>query len=387
MDEQKKQDLLEESSSRANDPGRETLIVRASRVNIMGNIALAFFKASIGLASNSIAIVLDAVNSGSDALASVITIVASRIAQRPANREHPFGYGRMEYLASTVIAALVLAAGVSSFVEAVKAIVHPNKPRYGTIALVILAASCVTKVVLGLYLRHMGQRAESPALRGSGSDALGDAGISCATLLAAGVFLLYGIDIQAYLAVAIACLIIKSGYELLVEMTSKVLGERADAQLAVDVEHCIRSVEGVRLVNGLVLQDYGPNEVHGSVYLAVDEHMSVADFDEVAREVYQRVLGAHGVYLDAIGPYPVNVRSPEVQRVRAAIGRVVWGHDHVVEVHGLHANIEQRLARFTAVVDFDAADLEGVREGIKAGCEEVLPGWRFNVNVQRDIGD
>ena len=131
---------------------RDKIIVRTSIIGILANAFLAGFKAVIGFTSNSIAIVMDAVNNLSDAASSVITIVGTKLAGKEADRKHPFGYGRIEYLSAMVISMLVLYAGVTAFVESVKKIINPATPDYGTVALVIVAVAVVVKIVLGKYV-------------------------------------------------------------------------------------------------------------------------------------------------------------------------------------------------------------------------------------------
>ncbi|MBO7540584.1 MAG: cation diffusion facilitator family transporter, partial [Bacteroidales bacterium] len=166
---------------------REQVIVRTSVVGILANVALAAFKAFVGFLSNSIAVVLDAVNNLTDALSSVITIVGTKLAGKPADRKHPFGYGRVEYLSTLVIAIIILYAGITAMVESVKKIITPDTPDYSTVSLVIIAVAVVVKVVLGLYVKSTGQRVNSDSLVASGKDALMDSIISLSTLVAAVV--------------------------------------------------------------------------------------------------------------------------------------------------------------------------------------------------------
>ena len=132
---------------------REKVIVRTSVIGILANVALAAFKAAVGLIANSIAVVLDAVNNLTDALSSVITIVGTKLAGKSPDRKHPFGYGRIEYLSTLVIAIIILYAGITAMVESIKKIITPDTPDYSTLSLVIIAVAVVVKVVLGLYVK------------------------------------------------------------------------------------------------------------------------------------------------------------------------------------------------------------------------------------------
>ena len=149
---------------------RDKIIVRTSVVGIVTNVLLAAFKAAVGLAANSIAVVLDAVNNLSDALSSIITIVGTKLSGKLPDKKHPLGYGRIEYLSAMIVAGIVLYAGITAFVESVKKIIRPETPEYGTISLVIIAVAVVVKIVLGRYVKAQGKRVNSGALVASGSD-------------------------------------------------------------------------------------------------------------------------------------------------------------------------------------------------------------------------
>ena len=143
---------------------RSKRIVRTSIIGILANVLLAAFKAVVGLAANSVAIVLDAVNNLSDALSSLITIVGTKLAGKEPDRKHPLGYGRIEYLSAMIISAIVLYAGVTALVESVKKILHPSTPDYSTVALIIVAAAVLVKILLGRYVKGVGEKVDSDSL-------------------------------------------------------------------------------------------------------------------------------------------------------------------------------------------------------------------------------
>ena len=136
---------------------REKIIVKTSIVGIITNVLLATFKAIVGLLSNSIAIILDAVNNLSDALSSVITIIGAKLAGKQPNKKHPLGYGRIEYLSSMLVSALVLYAGITALIESIKKIIHPEEASYSTLTLVILVVAIIVKLVLGKYVKTKGK--------------------------------------------------------------------------------------------------------------------------------------------------------------------------------------------------------------------------------------
>ena len=140
---------------------REKTIVRTSIVGILTNLLLVGFKAFVGLVSNSIAVILDAVNNLSDALSSVVTIIGAKLGAKQPDKKHPLGYGRIEYLSSMIVAALVLYAGITSLVESVKKIIHPEAADYGTISIIIISVAIVVKLILGLYVKKQGKKVKT----------------------------------------------------------------------------------------------------------------------------------------------------------------------------------------------------------------------------------
>ena len=205
---------------------REQIIVRTSYVGIAVNILLAAFKAIVGLASHSIAVVLDAVNNLSDALSSVITILGAKLAGKKPDRKHPLGHGRIEYISAMIVSAIVLYAGITSLVESVKKIIEPDEVSYTTISLVIIGVAVVAKILLGRYVKAKGESVGSGALVASGTDAMSDAILSFAVLVTALVYTFTGISLEAYVGVIISIFIIKAGIEMISDTISLAGGDQ-----------------------------------------------------------------------------------------------------------------------------------------------------------------
>ena len=255
---------------------RERVIVRTSIIGIAANILLVAFKAAVGLAANSIAIVLDAVNNLTDALSSVVTILGAKLANRRPDRDHPLGHGRYEYLSAMVIVAIVLYAGVSSLVESVRKIIEPEVADYSTVTLVIIAAAVIVKIVLGRYVSAKGKQVDSGSLVASGKDALFDAAISTSVLAAALIYLATGVSLEAYVGVLISIVIVKAGIDMLRETLDDILGHRPDAELARGIKHTICADPDVLGAYDLLLDSYGPDLTIGAVHVEVPDTMNAA---------------------------------------------------------------------------------------------------------------
>ena len=370
------------------DADRDVQIVRTSIVGIVANVALAAFKAVFGLLSNSIAIVLDAVNNLSDALSSIITIVGTRIASRRADRKHPYGHGRAEYLTTIVIAVIVLWAGITSLVESVQRIIHPEPATYEVTTLVVVAVAVVAKLVLGRYVKGRGEALGSDSLVASGTDATMDAVISASTLVAAGINMAGGPGLEAPLGAVISLVIIKAGYEILREAIDKVIGERVDADVARAVKDAICSVDGVLGAYDLNLNDYGPQRLQGSVHVEVDEGASARDIDRMAREVQLRVLQRTGVLIHTVGVYSSNAGDHgEVADMRRFVEALVEEDEHVLEAHGLYVDDVAKTVRLDIVVSYAAEDRDAVYQQFVSRLEERFPDHRFLTVLDPDISD
>ena len=347
---------------------RNVVIVRTSILGILANVFLAAFKAVVGITANSIAIVMDAVNNLSDAASSVITIVGTKLAGKEPDRKHPFGYGRIEYLSAMVISLLVLYAGITAFVESVKKIISPDTPDYSAVTLIIVAVAVVVKILLGRYVKSVGEKVNSDSLVNSGEDATLDSVISASTLLAAGIYMVFHISLEAWLGAVIAAVIIKSGIEMLRDTLSKILGERADAQLAQDIKSTVTSYPEISGAYDLVLHNYGPDSYNGSVHIEVPDTLSADDLDKLIRKVTVDVIQKHNVILTAIGVYSINTKDAEAIETRENVRKIVTSNPYVIQMHGFYLDKLEKTIRFDIVVSFDAEDRRQVYQEV---CEKV----------------
>lgn len=366
---------------------RDKTIVRTSIIGIAANVGLAAMKAAIGLLSGSIAIVMDAVNNLSDAASSIITIVGTKLAGREPDRKHPYGYGRVEYLSAMIIAVLVLYAGLTSFTESVKKIISPETPEYTPVMLFIIAAGVAVKVVLGRYVKSVGEKVNSDSLINSGEDATLDSIISASTLVAAVLYMTTKLSLEAWLGAVISVVIIRSGVEMLRDTLSRILGERADAELARGIKKTVCSFPGVSGAYDLVLNDYGPDTYNGSVHIEVPDTFSADDVDELLRNIQVRVYREHHVILSAIGVYAYNTTDPRAIEVREQIRSLVKTNPYILQMHGFHLNEEKKTIRFDVVVSFDAPDRHAVYKELHDKVSEAYPGYTIQMAMDTDFSE
>jgi cation diffusion facilitator family transporter len=366
---------------------RETIIIRTSIIGIIANVLLATFKAVIGLLTNSIAIVLDAVNNISDAGSSLITIIGAKLAAKEPDKKHPFGYGRIEYLSAMVIAIIVLYAGITSLVESVKKIIKPEVPEYGTVSLIIIAVAVLVKIVLGRYVKSVGEKVNSNSLINSGEDATLDSVISASTLVAAIIFMVCKISLEAWLGALISIVIIKSGIEMLKETISKLLGEQNDIELAKEIKKTVMSFSDVAGVYDLVLHNYGPDTWNGSIHIEVPDTYSADKLDELLREIMMKVFSEHHVTLTAIGVYSINTKDEEAIAAKKKVFDIVLPIEHVNQIHGFYFSKEKKKIRFDVVISFDAECRRQVCRNIEESVQKAFPDYELQIAMDTDFSE
>ncbi len=366
---------------------REKKIIQTSVIGIVANILLAGFKAVVGFVSNSVAVTMDALNNVTDATSSIITIVGTKLAGKQPDKKHPFGHGRVEYISALIIAGLVLYAGITALIESVKKIITPEEPNYSMISIIIIAVAVIVKIVLGLYVKKSGENVKSDALINSGKDALFDAVISSATVVAAILYVAFGISVEPYLAGLISIFIIKSGFDMLKETISQLLGERNDIELDKEIKKTVTGFEGVKGAYDLVLNNYGPNSHNGSIHVEVPDTYSAVDIDILLRNIQAKVYEKHGVILTAIGIYSYNTSDEESMELRKMVTEIASKNKYVNGIHGFYYNKEEKTVRFDMIISFDAKDRKKEFEDISKEIVDALPEYKFYINMDTDFSE
>ena len=365
---------------------REKTIVKTSIIGILTNVLLVGFKAFVGLMSNSIAIILDAVNNLSDALSSVVTIIGAKLGAKQPDKKHPLGYGRIEYLSSMIVAALVLYAGITSLVESIKKIIRPEAAEYGTVTLVIISVAIVVKLILGLYVKKQGKKVNSGALVASGSDAMFDAILSASVLASAIVYLIWGVSLEAYVGVVIAGFIIKAGVEMMIETLNDIIGKREESETTKELKQIICEEESVLGAYDVTLFNYGPNRNYGSVHVELPDTLTVDDVDRITRKIQVDVYQKTGVILTGIGVYSYNTSNDEAAQMRNKVQETVLSHEWALQMHGFYADTEKKTARFDVVMSFDVDRKEALETMYKEICG-MYPDYEIVIVPDVDVAD
>ena len=362
---------------------RSKEIIRTSWIGIAANVLLAGFKAAVGLLASSVAIVMDAVNNLNDALSSVITIVGTKLSQRPADRKHPFGFGRVEYFSAIIIAVIVLSAGITSLIESVKKIFNPSEPTYTTLTLVVIVVAIAVKLILGQYVKRKGEQLKSDALIASGSDALFDAIITLATLVSVGVMLLWDFSLDGILGALISIFIIKAGIEMLASPINELLGTSISAELTNQIKREVSEFEGVHGVYDLILHNYGPDIQIGSLHINVYDTMSAHEIHGLTRKITMQMIERHNIVM-TVGVYAIATGENRRAELQTKVMQMLAAHPEIVQVHGFYYSEKDNMLSVDVVPDVYVHDDMALIGKLSAEIQPLVPGMQVIIVVDHN---
>ena len=357
---------------------RNRQIIRVSIVGVLANVLLAVFKAVVGLAAGAIAIVMDAVNNLSDALSSVITIVGTKLSERPADREHPFGHGRVEYFSAIVISLIVISAGVASLVESVKKIASPTAPSYSTLTLTVIIVAVAVKLVLGTYVKRQGKALKSDALVASGADALFDALVTLSTLVSAGIMLIWHVNLDGIIGTLISLLIVKAGLEMISSPVGELLGSRISPELVNALKEKALSFDNVYGVYDIVVNNYGPNMMIGSLHVSVPDTLTAREVHLLTRTMSEAFFKDFGIVM-TVGIYAVHTGDTPMARLQQAVLEDISRHPGVLQAHAFYCYEDRKLVTVDVVPNDTVKDETAFVEAIRSDLCRRFPDYQFNL--------
>ena len=366
---------------------RNKKIIKTSIIGIIANFILVIFKVVVGFLSGSIAIILDAVNNLSDTLSSIVTIAGVKFANRAPDKNHPLGHGRFEYLGAAIIATVISYIGFTAIFESIGKIINPNEVNYTFITFLVVSVSVIIKILLGRYYKKIAKQVDSDSLKNSGFDAMMDALISAATIVAGLIYVIWGISIEAYLATLISVFIIYSGFRMLRESFSVILGERVDSDLSRRIKQAICEIDGVYGAYDLLIHDYGTGRSYASVNIDVLDTLSVVEVDDISREVRHLVGQRFRIYVSSVGIFPINTTDKHTVEVRNNIKSMMLMNDHIRQIHGFRIDEKAKEITFDVVIDFSVEDQNALRRRIIKELKRVYPDYHFVISIDLDFSD
>ena len=365
---------------------RSEKIIRASIVGIAGNLFLSAFKFIVGTAAHSVAITADAVNSLTGALLALLSLLGIVLAGKQADRKHPFGYGRVEYLMAFAIEGLILYIGIHELLEVVEWIREPEAGEYTALPLMLVGVALVVRIVMGVYLEKKAHHLESSSLGIVGHDALDGSVTSAFTLIAAAVYMLAGVPIEGYAGILVALMIIRTGVMALKDTIGTVLGERVSVELAARVKASILSFPEVDDVFDLVIHNYGKEKLVGSARIEVPDVLRASWIDNLQRNIARTVREETGVEMLGLTIYAVNYKDAEAMSVRGDIERLTEEYEDILNIHGFYKDEVDKEIKFNLTIRF-GSDPKAMEEIFRGRVEELYPGYLVTIKTEYDLSE
>ena len=317
----------------------------AGVTGILCNLLLCGLKLLAGLLSGSLAMIADAFNNLSDAGSAIVTLVGFRLAGAPPDKDHPFGHGRMEYLSAMGVAVLIILAGFELATSAVDKIFHPTVTKFSPVAVLILAVSIAIKLWMALFHRRIGKQIRSDALLAAGTDSRNDVICTAVVLVCAVAARFTTLPLDGYVGVAVALFVIWSGFTVIRDTVSPLLGQAPDPELVENIQQTVLSYEGVVGIHDLIVHDYGPGRVIVSLHAEVPEDQSITKSHDVIDNIEMALMERYHI-LACIHLDPVDTDNPETLRLKeqaiALMNRVdesLTLHDFRVVNGDTHTNL------------------------------------------------
>ena len=325
--------LFVKDCENSSDPGvRAKIGSMSGAVGILCNVLLFGFKLLAALLSGSVSIMADALNNLSDASGSIVTLVGFRLANRPADEEHPYGHARFEYLSGLAVSVLIILIGFELAKSSLDKILHPAAVEFTWVTAVVLMASVAVKFWMFLFNRQLGNRIQSASLHATAADSRNDCITTSAVLLAAVVERLTSLRVDGWMGIAVALFILYSGWNLARETISPLLGENADEELRQSIVDYIAAQPRVLGYHDLMVHDYGPGQRFASLHVEMDKNEDPMLCHELIDDMERECLQSHNVHL-VIHYDPVVTDDPELTRLREAVKSLLAIKDPRLTIH------------------------------------------------------
>ena len=360
-------------------------------VSILGlilNVILFFAKFAVGVLTGSVAIRADAVNNLSDAGSQMLSFISFRISSKPADREHPFGHGRFEYVASLIVSFLILHIGLDLLVESIQKIITPEPPTRSWVSVGVLGGSVLVKLWIAYFNTRIGKRIDSSVMRATAADSLSDVLSTGAVLATSLIMLLFPsltLNLDAYVGVGVAVLILISGIKILLEAKDSILGVAPSEEVVRCISDIADQCEGVLGIHDLEVHNYGPGNVIVSLHVEVDGSKDIFESHDMVDNLEKKLRRECGICA-TIHMDPIVTDDEEVNALRARVAAAVKEIDKGMNIHDfrfVRGNTHTNLI-FDVAVPFECKlTEEEVRRAVADAVSRLDPSYFVVLTVDR----
>lgn len=306
--------------------------VLASGVGIFCNVLLTIVKLLIGLGMNSVSVTADAINNLSDAGSSVIGLVGVKMAEKPADEDHPFGHGRMEYIAALVVSFLIIDVGLSFLKESVGKIMSPEELNFSLVSVGILVLSIGVKFWMGLFNKKLGNKIDSQVLLATAADSMGDVIATSATVVSIIIGHLFQINIDGFMGIIVSILVMKAGIGIAKDTLEPLLGQPATEEEVKRIKHFVEKYDGIEGSHDLIIHNYGPGRSMASIHAEVPNDVDIEVSHEIIDRIEREAAKELGIFL-VIHMDPLEVKDEKVAKIRKQTEKATMHLDDKCSIH------------------------------------------------------
>lgn len=306
--------------------------VLASIVGIFCNVLLFVVKIIVGLSLRSVSVTADAFNNLSDAGSSIISFIGVKMAGKPADADHPFGHGRMEYIAALIVSFLVLEVGFTFLKDSLGKIRTPQELHFHLVSVLILLLSIGVKLWLGIFNRKLGRKIDSKVMMAVFTDSMGDVITTGATVLSLIFFAVTGINIDGFVGAGVALVVMWAGVEIAKDTLEPLIGEGVDPELYVKIKDFVEKYDGIEGTHDLIVHNYGPNRSMASIHAEVPNNVDIEVSHEVIDKIERDALEQLGIFL-VVHMDPIETKDEEVLKIRGRVTKILADLDKNCSIH------------------------------------------------------
>lgn len=302
-------------------------------VGIVLNVVLCLMKFFVGSVTGSIAITADAVNNLSDAGSSAVTVFGFKMAGKPADRDHPFGHGRIEYITAMIVSFIILFMGAELAIQSVKKIRTPEDVRFSAVGAIIIAVSILGKLWLAFFNKKLGKRIDSPAMTAVVADSLSDIAATSVTLIALTLSKFFpSLHIDGWLGILVACFVLKAGLDIFRDTLSSLIGTPPSKELVEEIKNKILSYDHVSGIHDLIMHNYGPDHFFATVHVEIPSDIDVMVGHDIIDNIENDIKREMGIDL-TIHYDPLVVNNERVEELRQMTEKIVKGISPDLSIH------------------------------------------------------
>lgn len=367
---------------------RNAYIYLGSIVGIICNLILSIIKITVGVISSSVSIMADGFNNLSDMASSLITMIGIKLANMPADKEHPFGHGRMEYLSALVVAFMVMLVGAQFIKSSVDRILNPTKVSFEMIPFILLLISLILKLWLSRFNKYVGEKINSSALKAASVDALGDVFTSSCVIISFLASKFTTIPIDGYVGVLVSLAILYAGYSLVKDTISPLLGEAPDEELVKAIKQGVLSYDNIIGVHDLIIHNYGVGKCMASIHAEIPSNIDLVTIHEIIDTAEREISQKLNIYL-VIHMDPMCIHDEKINAIKGDVQKILFKYEQIKSMHDFRITEGKNQTNiiFDIEVNFDEVNTvekeEELRKNLEEGIKKLNPLYNCIITIDK----